>query len=188
MSAHLNRFCKDKDYYSPALTAGKVKVRKNLLASIERHGSIDDAWTYLRLKKDKSSMDKCLKFCFVRNPFARAVSYHRHAIRKHDCQRDFNKWLLNDFPRLASKTYSPLATRVYLDRYGEVGVDYIGRFENLQADYDEACDRIGIPGFKLPHINKGHHLSNYRGQYSQESRDFIEVFFRDELEMFNYAF
>ena len=36
-------------------------------------------------------------------------------------------------------------------------MNFIGRFENLQEDFDTICDKIGIPKQTLPHRNKTNH-------------------------------
>ena len=33
-------------------------------------------------------------------------------------------------------------------------MDFVGRFERLQADFDHVRDRLGLPRIALPHVNR----------------------------------
>jgi hypothetical protein len=37
---------------------------------------------------------------------------------------------------------------------GDIVVDFLGKFENLQTDFNQVCQHIRLPPTELPHINK----------------------------------
>ena len=55
---------------------------------------------------------------------------------------------------------------------GTLIVDFVGRFENIQADWEHLCARIGIEGLKLPHSNQTER-QDYRQYYSAETRQIV---------------
>jgi hypothetical protein len=65
-------------------------------------------------------------------------------------------------------------------------VDYIGKYENLQDDFDEICRQIGINA-SLTHKNKSKH-KDYREYYNDYTRNLIEEAFKEDIEMFGYSF
>ena len=73
-----------------------------------------------------------------------------------------------------------------VDREGNILVDYIGRFENLQADFEKICQRININA-KLPHLKKSEH-DDYHQYYSKKTAKVIEDVFREDIELFGYSF
>lgn len=50
-----------------------------------------------------------------------------------------------------------LQTSYVCDADGKVIVDFIGRFENLAADFNSVSSRLGL-AMTLPHLNRTHHL------------------------------
>ena len=68
-------------------------------------------------------------------------------------------------------------------------VDYLMRYEHLEADFNQILDRVGIEEFvSLPHTNKTPGKKSYREQYTPAARAVVERELAEELAMFGYAF
>jgi hypothetical protein len=65
-------------------------------------------------------------------------------------------------------------------------LDFIGRFENLQADTHFIFNKIGAT-HSLPHRNKSESSSIDLSKFlDQENRRIIEALYRHDFELFNY--
>ena len=87
-------------------------------------------------------------------------------------------------------------------------VDFVGKFERLQKDFDIVCDRLGFERETLPHVNSSDKASRewrrkfknliYRNNesglrayvdfYDDETREFVSQLYRSDIEMFDYSF
>ncbi|MDZ7736245.1 MAG: sulfotransferase family 2 domain-containing protein [Gammaproteobacteria bacterium] len=115
------------------------------------------------------------RFCFVRNPFERMVSYYLWLKRRHN-YRDFRAYL-------ETVSYKP---QYMLE--GRVAVDFVGRYENLVADFSHVCKQIGISSAdSLPIVKKGPDYS-YREYYGPLERRMVEDIWGEEIERFGYSF
>ncbi len=138
---------------------------------------------------------------FVRNPWDRLVSLYASKSRRGRPQgrfADFIKYRtspsLSDIslrrPSPSRRLSYPGARPQYkwlCDENKNILVDFVGRFENFQKDFNIMCDKIGIPRKKLPHRNKSKR-QHYTEYYDDETRQIVAETYKDDIEMFGYTF
>ena len=73
------------------------------------------------------------------------------------------------------------------DENGELIVDFVGRYERLQQDFDTVCARIGIEPRVLPILNRTEHRP-YWTYYDEESERIVAELFHRDIVQFSYAF
>jgi sulfotransferase famil protein len=132
--------------------------------------------------------DECFKFTFVRNPWDWQVSLYHYMKqnRKHPQHALIESMTFPDYIRWRVREDKHLQKEFVTDAAGNVIVDFIGRFENLENDFAEACRRIGIAA-RLTHRNPSRH-DDYRTYYDEETRALVAEHFREDVEMFGYTF
>ncbi len=134
------------------------------------------------------------KFAFVRNPWDHLVSKyhfilkrppHRHyeIVRTLSCFRDYVRWL-EENPGEA--LHGALQKYFVTDHSGQMLVDFLGRYENLQDDFQTACRRVGIHA-TLPHVNVSKH-DDYRAYFDSETIDVVGRLFAPDIKFFGYDF
>lgn len=136
------------------------------------------------------------KFSFVRNPWDWQVSYYHFILKEKDHVRhelvksldgfeEYLEWVIstkNPFPKGATKLQKDLIT----DLEGKIIVDFVGRYETLEADFDLVCQRLNIKA-SLPCLNKSKHR-DYREYYNNRTRKLVEKHFQDDIALFGYTF
>ncbi len=73
------------------------------------------------------------------------------------------------------------------DREGRILVDFVGKVERMQDDFDEICRRTGLPPSRLPHLNRSQRRP-YRFYFDDDTRDLVGDLYREDIEAFNYRF
>lgn len=128
------------------------------------------------------------KFTFVRNPWDRIVSNYSYAKEKWNPScTDFKDYLTNYLPKYKRKM-------IHLNQYdwisdfkNNIRVDFIGRFEKLQEDFDKVCEIIKIPQQQLPYINKSNR-KHYTEYYDEETKQIVAKKYAKDIEYFGYTF
>ena len=142
-----------------------------------------------------NTFDNYFKFTFVRNPWDRVVSFYHYQIKRNWDFYPFNEtisfdnFVKNWMRRMRRQT--PLATHPCYDWISDKDdnllVDFTGRFENFQEDFNIVCDKIGIPQQELPYKNKSKH-KHYTEYYDDETRSIVAEKYAKDIEYFNYEF
>jgi hypothetical protein len=84
---------------------------------------------------------------------------------------------------------SPLHLYMFaLDKKDNPIVDFIGRYENLQEDFNNICNAIGITPVELLHKNKSKRPRNYRKLYNNTTKKIVAKVFAKDIELFKYTF
>jgi hypothetical protein len=154
----------------------------------------------------EAEFSKIFKFSFVRNPWSRLVSEYLY--RKYNMQFSFKEFVMEGFPKPSlSNDYRHVMSQsdfVY-DHEGNLLVDFIGKFERLQPDFDLVCQKIGIENSTLPHVNstktpKSKKLSSlfpskgqkkklhYTEYYDEEAKEAVAEIYKRDIELFDYKF
>jgi hypothetical protein len=140
--------------------------------------------------------ERAFKFAIVRNPWDRMASYYRFMKRKaaekfgREDFPDFDRWLSEvlENPDLYNTNYQPQAAWLYNEE-GDLLVDYVGRFEDLDEAYQHICQAldVDVPP-DLRHINSSQYTGSYRDFYTEESQALVSRICARDLEYFNYTF
>lgn len=99
-------------------------------------------------------------------------------------------------------------TEMLYDDAGNLLVDFVGKFENLQEDFDKVCNHLGFEDSGLQHINSSDKksrelrrkfrnfvhrnnesgLRNYVDFYDDETRQYVSDLYRKDIDNFGYRF
>ena len=160
-----------------------VKIDQNLnVKSTGNTKFIGKHWKIVDYKKkrNKDIFDSYFKFTFVRNPWESEVSLWKWFQLAKGETISFEKHINRRKKRMGF-------TEWMCDKNGNNLIDFIGRFENLQKDFNIVCDKIGIPQRKLPHKNKSNH-KHYTEYYNDETRSIVAEKYAKDIKRFGYRF
>ena len=135
----------------------------------------------------KDDWNEYFTFSFVRNPWDIMVSWYKWR-RSHNLS--FDKFLTEYKIKHKYADWLPetlYQTDFLLDENDNPLVNFIGRFENLQEDFNVVCDKIGIPHQQLPHTNKTKH-KHYTEYYDDETKEIVAERCARDIEYFGYEF
>lgn len=187
----------------PKVASGSItKALKWKKARIITHNIRDPH--YLSLAEYmKVNAHKKYAFTFVRNPWDRLVSafffLNKGGVVPED-QNDFEKYLKQyegDFSLFVKEAFKTdeIFNQIHFrpqyqwisDENGNLVTDYIGKFENLQEDFDHILKANRRFRKKLKFQKKGKH-DHYKDVYTPETQAIVAEAYRKDIELFKYDF
>lgn len=150
----------------------------------------------VRLDIGQERWDASFKFTFIRNPWDHAVSYYestkgqlRSAPTKIPCAT-FGEWVLGGmepFPMRDWTVDGELSNPLLQEQYIKDDM-FVGRFENLQQDFDYVCRQINKDPVLLPHLNASE-KRDYRDYYqNSEVKRIVTICNQSTIDAFGYTF
>lgn len=169
------------------------------------------------LKKNKI-YNNYFKFAFVRNPWSRVVSCYINKVQRGSIKDRF--YLANhvglrhdisfeDFVYFITKKrgrFDFFSDRHWISQHkfitsrsGRLLVDFVGKLENIDSDFDFVCDKLGIKSIELPKYNTRNDWSKfnnaeyetdeyYKKFYTKETQELVFERYKKDIEMFGYNF
>jgi hypothetical protein len=149
--------------------------------------------THIKAREIKSQLppevfDNFFKFAFVRNPWdwqvslyfymQQSPSHFQYDIVAPMTFDEYIEWRVTE-DRWFQKDF-------VVDENGRLLVDFVGKYEQLNQDFQQVCDTLGLDA-ALPHKQKSSHR-DYRTYYNERTKHLVEEYFKEDIEFFGYTF
>lgn len=164
----------------------------------EIQNEIENGDIYPALTYNRNAWSDYYKFAFVRNPYDWAVSLYfwLRENQSHDMNGFCNSITFSEFVDYlyypndlvfndgSSEAYCrPLKTFV-IDA-NDNQIDFIGRFENVDNDYNRVCNHLNISN-TLTKTNTSNHLS-FSQYYTTDIQNKILELYKEDFDFFGYS-
>lgn len=145
--------------------------------------------------------DSYFKFAFVRNPWDRLISAYIF-LKKGGLNRQDEIWAreyldkFHDFKDFVKNGLTPISMykklhfipqwEYVIDKNNKIGIDFIGKFETLENDFNLVTEKLGI-STNLPRTNTST-KGDYRSYYDDASAEIVAKLYSRDIELFGYSF
>jgi len=173
-----------------------LRVVFRLLKRIERLTSFDPESfsTHLTASEvinaiGRKTFDSYFSFAIVRNPWDWQVSIYHYMLKsenhhQHNLAKSFGNF--DAYIRWRCAEEVRFQKDFIYSEDGELLVDFVGRFENIDTDFKKICSRIGISA-TLPKLNVSNTIP-YQQFYNDETRELVRRTFDVDISLFGYEF
>lgn len=197
---------KIKNVYNPQYCASKsifVHIPKTAGTSVSEALYGMQPWHHLARsyqQVDPQRFEEYFSFAFVRNPWDRALSIYKYARKISDSPYrgpltdiagydSFESFVMDWCEKEKIQDHYFLRSQfsfVSIDDES-VGIDFLGRFENIDEDFKEVCRNMGVD-VALPKLNQAKKKEDFRQSYTTEMVDKIASVYNDDVEKLGYSF
>lgn len=166
-----------------------------------------------RPKVPGSLYSSMFSFAFVRSPWDRLVSCYRdkilgeapdftgfdpkrgvaHCLARFDVFKagmPFERFVeaIAGIPDESADPHFRSQHSFITDEHGEIGVDFVGKFESLTSDWLAVCEQIGLPSHALPRVQAVSTPRRYVEYYNPTMQKVVQNRYREDIELFGYEF
>jgi chondroitin 4-sulfotransferase 11 len=198
-----------------ACTSIKMALAKLLGLGLESTDPHRVRWPSAKMSSNRTGplFPDLFTFAFVRNPWDRLVSCYRDKIGGEvdgytyctirpgiaNCLARFDVFFpgmsFSDFVAAVALIPDDEADPHFRSQHtfvtneaNAVGIDFLGRFERLADDFRLIQEKIGLPCYELPWLQRARKLARYADFYTEETWSMAGERFRKDIEMFGYEF
>lgn len=138
----------------------------------------------------KDVFNSYFSFAIVRNPWDWQVSLYKFMLKakghpQHELINNFKNF--DEYIRWRCQEEVRFQKDFIYSSDGELLLDFVGRFENIDEDFKTICNRIAIPSVNLPKINVSNTRS-YQEYYNKATIELVRKTFEPDISLFNYSF
>lgn len=160
----------------------------------------DSVLSHATVKQTQKALPKefndFYKFAFVRNPWDWHVSMYHFILKDKEnprneilCElgsfKNYLEWVLTEDKPYA-KNATKLQKTMLIDENGQLAVNMLGQYENLNEDFNKITAQLGINA-SLPKLNDSRHLS-YQDYYNDYTKKLVATHFAEDIDLFKYTF
>ncbi|MGK0385844.1 MAG: hypothetical protein ACI849_000449 [Patiriisocius sp.] len=180
-----------KDFERLTQRATYAKLSAYALKKGKSKSSLNAFKNMMHPELTKSQYNSYFKFTFVRNTWARMYSWYRNVMKDPMMRASYNiidtNLSFDDFltTYIEHNTFSQLY--FITDTKGNVPMDFIGKFENLQEDFNYVCEKLAIEDSTLPKLLVRNY-SHYSKNYTDKTKDLIYKLYKEEIDYFKFEF
>lgn len=179
--------------------AAGVSIAQSLFGS--QAASHTPVFLYLALY-GQQRFDEMYKFTFVRNPWDRVISaynflkaggmntFDANWAKEHlDNFSDVNDFVIRGLAHRNIKDWMHFREQAYFlidPRTNNIGVDFVGRYENMAADFQTVREQLSVTA-DLKHLNRTiTDKAHFRDVLVQKSIDTISDLYRRDIQLLGY--
>ena len=179
----LGKICTENDIVTPINDPPILDHKARNNEGFEQH----IAASQIKNKIPEDVWNNYFKFCFERNPYDKMVSMYWYRLHTKKIQGSFKEFCLN----CEKGIYKfPNSSILYLIN-DKIAVDFIGRYEFLNDDFQKICNRIGLP-FKLELTKLKSQIRrkdiHYSAYYDSETKEIVRNHYSKEIKLLGYKF
>lgn len=149
---------------------------------------------FVRKYIDPSVWNSYFKFVFVRNPcdwvlsnFCFNYRYASKYLHTFEPVHVNAVWHMLKIHNQSAFTDNYFQYTFTLDESGNPLVDFIGKMENFQEDFNYVCSRIGVEPQQLEKKNPTSHM-HYKKLYTEKAKSLVAELYKKDIELLHYEF
>ncbi len=128
-------------------------------------------------------------FAIVRNPWDWQVSLYKYMLKSethHQQELIKNLGNFEEYIKWRCENEVRYQKDFIYSKNNELLVNFVGRYESLDSDFDAICSRIGISA-SLPKLNVSN-TKPYQSYYTEKTKELVRQAFEPDIRIFNYEF